>query len=504
VTVYYVGPGGNDNNSGRTWGTRLETLNGAEDKPVVAGDTIYVAPGVYRELLTCDVSGVSGSPITYIGDATGENTDGVGGPVRITGSDNDQTTTRANCIAGGAHDYRTFRGFSMDLSSQYHITSSNGTDWIVEDCTFLHATTGATLIDGNSQSDWVIRRCVFVHGASGSYIMEFQSTGVTNANHLVENCLFLTGSCRGIDIDDTGGITFRNCMWLGSGSSSAIRVTDALPDGYTAITVNNCIFSSCTEGMRAQVLGEIVENYNAFYGNATDRINVNVGANSNAYPALWDMPLLNAGTTLVNGFRLPWWFGSLSRWSQVGQITGTNEPAEDMFASRRPYTHGGPIASLCSWGPVQWMNFLRSETRSYDGSVSALVREGSATWMFVPGVTATSTTISVRNWRTAGYGGHRNPGMVIKQPGQPDRTTISGGAAGAWNQISDTFTPAAEPPWLTVEMRNFCDFTTTTTVSTTSTTTVSTTSTTTVTVSTLTTTTTTLACDVWFDALRVT
>jgi len=257
------------------------------------------------------------------------------------------------------------------------------------------------------------------------------------------------------------------------------------------------------QALEGAAVGDLVENYNTFFANGADRSNVNVGANSVTYPPLLEMPLLHAGTGQLSGFRLPWWFGSLGRWSQVRQITGSGEPDEDLFGIRRPYTHGGPVAAQCSWGPVQWFDSRRSDIRSYDGNLSMRQAEKSASWMFVPGITADQHVITVRNYRTAGYGGHRNPTMTIKQPGQPDRVTEAGGAAGGWVQLSDTFTPAADPPWLVVEMRNNCDFTTTTTVSTTSTTTASTLSTSTQTVSTLTTTTTTLACDVWWDNLQV-
>ena len=62
MTTRYVGPGGSDANSGLTWALRKLTLNGVEDTPVVAGDTIYVGPGTYRETLTVDVSGTAGIP----------------------------------------------------------------------------------------------------------------------------------------------------------------------------------------------------------------------------------------------------------------------------------------------------------------------------------------------------------------------------------------------------------------------------------------------------------
>src|SRR3989304_345197 len=113
MTIYYVGPGGNDANNGLSWANRKLTLNGAEDVPVAAGDTVYVGPGVYREGLVLDVDGSVGNIITYIADVTGQETGGGGGIVRITGRDNDQTATRANAISGVGRDYRTLRGFFL-------------------------------------------------------------------------------------------------------------------------------------------------------------------------------------------------------------------------------------------------------------------------------------------------------------------------------------------------------------------------------------------------------
>ena len=49
MSVYYVGPGGNDSNPGQNWSNRLLTLNGAEDLPLQPGDTVYVGPGIYGE-----------------------------------------------------------------------------------------------------------------------------------------------------------------------------------------------------------------------------------------------------------------------------------------------------------------------------------------------------------------------------------------------------------------------------------------------------------------------
>ena len=164
MTDYFVDPvNGNDGNAGTSWAQAKLTLNGAEDIPVVAGDDVYCGPGVYRETLTVDVNGSAGNPITYIADVTGENTDGIGGPCRITGSDDDLSATRASCISSSGKIYRTFRGFQFDMFTGDGVGDSNDpTNWIIEDCVFIN--TGADSIDfaGSGQANCTIRRCWFL------------------------------------------------------------------------------------------------------------------------------------------------------------------------------------------------------------------------------------------------------------------------------------------------------------------------------------------------------
>ena len=285
MTVYYVGAGGNDGNSGLTWALRKLTLNGAEDVPVVAGDTVYVAPGVYRETLTVDVSGGAGTPITYIGDYRGVYTDGVGGVVRITGSDDDLTPARNNCIEhAAAKSYRTFRGFAFDTIISYCLSLTDPISLILDGCIFDYGGGNIIYIAGANQLNCTITNCYFRCGVSDSPIRILHAAVVDDSGHLISNCIFTSGG--GIIIDRVGGITCKNCTFDGR-FNVAIKVGFALNAGQLE-TVNNCIFSGCIVGLQATVLGEIIENYNSFFEVLTPRTNVAVGANSNTTPPLYD------------------------------------------------------------------------------------------------------------------------------------------------------------------------------------------------------------------------
>lgn len=285
MTLRYVGSGGSDSNNGLSWANRKLTLNGVEDSPVAAGDIVYVGPGVYRETLTLDVSGSSGNPIAYVGDYTGANTDGVGGTVRITGSDNDTTQTRTTGITATSRNYRTFTGFEFGLVSTAAINMATACgNWIIENCAFSQMTGDAIVMAGTGVAN-TIRRCYFTP-LKGIAVKVSHSSVVNDTGHVIENCLFLGVNGGGIRNERVGGILVRNCSFLGVGTH-AIRILTALNSGQV-ITVNNCIFSGCLNVLTATTTAEFVEDYNALFGNTTDRTNVTAGSNSNAYPPLLD------------------------------------------------------------------------------------------------------------------------------------------------------------------------------------------------------------------------
>lgn len=288
MTTYYVGSGGNDSNDGLSWANRKLTLNGAEDIPVAAGDTVYVGPGVYREALTVDVSGSSGSPITYIGDYSGDNTDGVGGVVRITGSDNDQTATRSNCINANSKNYRTFEGFILDMCSSNLAIFDSCTNLILRKAHFYATGPGAAVrVTGTSSAVTIEQFYIggFQYGQGGLWFSH--SSTVDDTGHVIQNGIIL-GSGFGVYIQRIGGITVKNCLFH-SNRQCVTTATAALTGGQTT-TVNNNIFAFTTGvSLVAVTLGEITENYNTLYAlSSAARTNVGTGANSNTYPALPD------------------------------------------------------------------------------------------------------------------------------------------------------------------------------------------------------------------------
>jgi hypothetical protein len=440
MTTYYVGPGGNDGNAGTSWAARKATLTGAEDIPVVANDTVYVGPGTYRETLTLDVSGSSGQPITYIGDVTGANTDGVGGLVRITGSDNDQTGTRDYCVTDNGRSYRTFRGFAFEgaLESQFHVTGG-GANVIIEDCQFFCGgayDTRDVYVSESTPTNITIRRCLFWGYGQGVYFYSGSDTAASGCT--VTNCLF-TGKYYGLVCNNVSGVSMSHCTVVGAAYSVYVNSLAA----SSSITLRNSQFLGCHYNLYSSAAGQIDEDYNNVTGSYTDRTNVTAGANSVAYiPGLWAAPLFD-------GVRLPAVVpGDLAPWSALRGFVGSATQTDDLYGVTRPTT-----ASKQSLGAVQYQPVVREASTTYDSSAASLELSDAGEVQFRAPVTATSTTISVRAYREANYAG-TNPQMIIMQAGQSDRTTTDTGSAGAWNQLTDTFTPAATPDYVVVVLRS--------------------------------------------------
>lgn len=438
MTTYYVGPGGNNTNAGTSWALRKETIGGAEAIGLSAGDVVYVAAGTYREAVGCAASGSSGSPITFIGDVTGEHTDGVGGIVRWTGSDDDITAARSQSLSAGARHYRTYRGFHFDLGSVRNIQISNCNNWIIEDCAFtgnLPADRIGIHCDG-SISDITIRRCIFQTPGWSIYVSN-GGTDATATSFAIENCIF-ADTAYGVYVNDVDGIVVNNCLFTGCFRGMYVTGLAATKSVY----LYNSIVHGNYRGVEASALPMIVENYNCFGVNSDgSRRNTDVGANSTA--SIPHMAWPPQAATFGLGGKL--WGFEQAAYSPIRAITGSGTASDDWLGHARPAT-----AAKLSYGPLQFVPLVRDAATTYDSSPASVELSDAGRAQFKVPTDGSAITISARVYREADYAG-TNPQMIIRQPGQSARTTLDSGSASAWNLLTDTFTPAASPGYVLVE-----------------------------------------------------
>lgn len=352
MTVRYVGIGGNDANSGLSWALRKLTLNGVEDTPVEAGDTVYVGAGTYNERLVCDVSGTSGNPISYIGDYDGTHTDGTGGVVRLTGSaDNIAFGTNDNVIYTGLRDYRTFNNFAMDgcdnsLIAIYH------NNCIVENC-ILYSSGGANCIYVENGLTTTINNCLIWNTIrTGIYL---NSSSDVNTSHVITNCIFIGSGGYDIRIDNFGDTVIKNCMFLGGGYG--VRQVAAQEAAHPTV-ITNCIFDGVTSALYAVSTADITENYNSISNCTTARTNVDIGAQSNTHIRLpdvrWFFEMLGDGT-MISPF-------DMASYSALVNVAGTTPTTADMRGTTVQGTQR-------EWGALEYDSTLDIEAGAGGGGL---------------------------------------------------------------------------------------------------------------------------------------
>lgn len=373
-------------------------------------------------------------PISIIGDVSGALTDGVGGAVRITGSDNDTTATRSSCVTASSKNYITLQGLTLDTPTASGITPTDCINWIIQDCVATLAVSFGITVAGASQAKMTIRRCLFSHFRSHAIQFTHSST-VSDAGHLIENCIFqgAPGS-DSVQLVRVGGTLMRNCTSLDSLVSVAIQT--ALAVGQ-AITVNNCLLLASSTALSATTVSEIIEDFNDVFLPSTARTNTTAGANGVSSSTLLDTPILLAG------YRFPYQFAALSNYSSFGAKAGMNPPADDFYGMLRPATN-----SKCSWGAIQYQPFSLDTTTFHAGTGSYKLADAGRIVMQIP-TGAVSTVFSVYCYREANYAGTL-PQMIVRQAGQADTIVTDTGSASTWNQLTTTLTPAAAPVWVEV------------------------------------------------------
>jgi hypothetical protein len=166
-----------------------------------------------------------------------------------------------------------------------------------------------------------------------------------------------------------------------------------------------------------------------------------VSVNDKTYSPLYALP------RFVPGIVQPV-IGAPSEWSAIRALAGLNMPAADLFGITRPTT-----AAKQSWGAVQYNDVARSSTQAQAGTYSLKLADAPGVWQTYVPTTNVSTTFTVYVYREANYAG-TNPQMTIKQPGQTDTVVTDAAAAGQWNQLTTTLTPAASPGYVVVEVRS--------------------------------------------------
>lgn len=474
MATYYVGKDGSDANNGlgpdasavtnKPWLTIGKALGAAG---IASGDTVYIGPGTYREVVTVAMTSATAetSVLGDPGNAQGFKTSGgvliSPGLVRWTAYlTNDTTAPNTSDV--------------LDLTSKNYLTFVD-----------IWFQTGASLgqgIDINQSENLTFRRCLFTPGDVSQAIISIAADVDIASNILFDSCVIeVVGGNSGVcevtlptsgTADYDCEITFQNCIITSAIGSHVVFVSASgalafkgggvkvynctLQGGRSFNTAsanlatsagNECLIYNCVclgqGGINATSAGQILENYNLIMAVSATHTNVTAGANS-VYSSgdISQAIMLEVGQSQLWGLTPRSWRTPTTGSPQLGRGTDAGVSlTTDLFGGPRP--SGGASASK-SWGALERDNTFAKETGTVRTGSNAISITGPGTQDFQLPVDAVSTTVTVYVQWDATYAGTKPQMKVLngEEAGVTAASTTATGASGSWEQLSLNFTPA--------------------------------------------------------------
>jgi hypothetical protein len=346
MATYYVRTDGSNGNtglgsaSGQAWQTIQKALGATG---IGSGDTLYIAPGVYREAVTI---GGTYSATTYItGDPTASQFSGVSaGEVRITGFSSDASSTSIGTVITATSKNNLYWS-NIFFQNQIRVVDATiCNNWTFEKCYMQSIrATGATAAFGSTISisttagtalGLTCTKCIFdsafcffltipKHTATYDSGMTWTDCLFNVPNNIVYPAAIYTYPGAGT-VFPTGGIV-TNCTFTGGSTTFGVIVHEYGWNITTPFAVKNCMYLNAGRFLQTATTGSMVETYNR-YPNAT-LTGVTASGTSSAV-GVYGMDL---GYSTLVGLPSVYAYGSSLGSVNAGFGVSSGAPAADMF-----------------------------------------------------------------------------------------------------------------------------------------------------------------------------
>ena len=443
MATYYVRTDGNNGNtglgqgSGQAWATVAYALGSTSTSGgagLVAGDILYVAPGVYRGAITLGMASAA-STISVIGDPLCTVFTGVtAGEVVLTVATSDSALSTTTLISATSKNFISWQSILFDGGgASINVNMSSCVNWTFTKCTFssalqqnytpanIQAAFGAGVV-----SNLTIDRCSFFGGGCLTLLNTTNATS-TNVNVVIKDVFCIgplmraAGSAAGTSTNATG-ISVYNCTVINTGLGGILAYSSVTG----AIIVRNCVFlaNSCLESGGSST--NITEDYNRFYSNSS-RSAVATGANSvTGYHALETFNRPMSG--------LPFSYLGATSYLGANYNSGNSSgaPTFDMFTTT--WTGANPDRGAISWTQTSSVsNYVANERNA-----SAItIAPGSTSQSIELYLGATGLAFNTSGL-SAYYIRNRSAPVAITLVTQ---TATGAWASGGFAQISSSLTP---------------------------------------------------------------
>ena len=299
MATYYVRPDGNNANSGtgpgvnQAWSTLAFAFANMALPDAV--NTLYIAPGTYRESPTLSITPSVSNTLVISGDPTASQFTGVAsGRVRITAFTSDNLGYYATTAPTVVFDNKTYFTLQNIHIEGYQQTSGTGIahfinlkNYTVQNCLFSLYRRGANAncvlvtTTTNTAINATFNRCVIHGGYAGINIQGPTTSTAFNFNIAINDCYIanggystlITGPAEATSVGN--GITFYNNILEGYSGSIYLRSSNTTNKTFF---YNNAFASYLGTGINSSA-NTVTEDYNRF-SCTVDRNGPSAGTNS--------------------------------------------------------------------------------------------------------------------------------------------------------------------------------------------------------------------------------
>ena len=400
---YYVRPDGSNANAGtgpavnQAWQTVQYALSNATLGTGV--NIIYIAPGIYRETVTINITPSSTNTLVIEGDPTCQQFTGVTpGIVRLTNLATDTGAfSAASAITGVSKTYTTIKKLCVEGTITFSGSSNNLT---ITQCQLVVMPAGAQTwldmtLNGNATISNCIQHCLVTTSGGTAGGNNFTLTNNAQLSFFDNVVMSMFGNGVAILSATTGcNANIYNCTFAGYFNFGIY----ARPTSTGCVTVRNCIIAGrgANAALDSSPGGGIVEDYNRILYTGTLRNGPSAGANTTTTGALG----LDYGGAYLVGLSPQPFLGRMATSPNAGFGASSGAPAADLYGVT--WTNATPDAGAITYSPINTVGpYIPAERNASTITIApGSTSQSIELYLGATGLTASTAGLSARYNRT--------------------------------------------------------------------------------------------------------